>query len=142
VTMPRPDAEGERASRDRGAAFERFSRAVDGPMMILALAMIPLIVVPLIMDLSPGMDHALVAIDYLIWAAFTIEYVVKLCLAPDRWRFVKANIPDLIIVVVPMLRPCGYCGARGCCGCCAWPGWSPSPSRACMRSATFYAAAG
>jgi voltage-gated potassium channel len=105
LTTTRPDVEGERASRDRGAAFERFSRAVDGPMMILALAMIPLIVVPLIMDLSPGMDHALMAIDYLIWAAFTIEYVVKLCLAPDRWRFVKANIPDLVIVVVPMLRP-------------------------------------
>src|SRR6266545_2226512 len=74
-------------------------------MMILALAMIPLIVVPLIMDLSPGLDRALVAIDYLVWAAFTVEYVIKLYLAPDRWRFVKANIPDLVIVVVPMLRP-------------------------------------
>jgi voltage-gated potassium channel len=103
--MPRPDVEEERGTRDRGAAFERFSRAVDGPMTILALAMIPLIVVPLIMDLSPGADRALVAIDYLVWAAFTVEYVVKLCLAPDRWRFVKANIPDLVIVVVPMLRP-------------------------------------
>jgi hypothetical protein len=46
-----------------------------------------------------------VAIDYLAWAAFSAEYVIKLYLAPDRWRFVKANIPDLVIVVVPMLRP-------------------------------------
>jgi hypothetical protein len=38
--------------RDRGAAFERFSRAVDGPLTILALAMIPLLVLPLVMDLS------------------------------------------------------------------------------------------
>jgi voltage-gated potassium channel len=97
--------EGDRVRRDRGEAFERFSRAVDGPMMILALAMVPLIVVPLIVDLSPGMDRAFLAIDYLVWAAFAVEYVVKLCLAPDRWRFVKANIPDLVIVVVPMLRP-------------------------------------
>jgi voltage-gated potassium channel len=103
--MTSPDVQTERASKDRGEAFDRFSRLVDGPMMVLALVMIPLIIVPLIMDLSPGMDHALVAIDYLIWAAFTIEYVVKLWLAPDRWRFVKANIPDLVIVVVPMLRP-------------------------------------
>src|SRR6266498_2876741 len=109
-TMTRPDNQRERVSRDRGAAFERFSRAVDGPMMILALAMIPLIVVPLIMDLSPGADRALVAIDYLIWAAFTVEYVVKLCLAPDRWRIVKANISDLVIVVVPMLRPAAAAG--------------------------------
>jgi voltage-gated potassium channel len=103
--MTSPDVQAARASRDRGEAFERFSRAVDGPMMVLALAMIPLIVVPLIMDLSPAEDRALVAVDYLVWAAFTVEYVVKLWLAPDRWRFVKANIPDLVIVVVPMLRP-------------------------------------
>jgi voltage-gated potassium channel len=95
----------ERVTRDRGEGFERFSRAVDGPMTVLALAMIPLIVVPLIMDLSPGLDSAFVAIDYLVWAAFAVEYVVKLCLAPDRWRFFKRNIPDLVIVVVPMLRP-------------------------------------
>jgi voltage-gated potassium channel len=103
--MTSPDVQSERATRDRGEAFERFSRMVDGPMMILALAMIPLIIVPLIMDLSPDMDRALVAVDYLIWAAFTVEYVVKLWLAPNRWRFVKANIPDLVIVVLPMLRP-------------------------------------
>jgi hypothetical protein len=43
---------------DRAAAFERFSRAVDGPMMVLALAMIPLIVVPLVYDLSPAANSA------------------------------------------------------------------------------------
>jgi len=90
---------------DRAAAFERFSSAVDGPMMVLALAMIPLIVVPLVYDLSPAANSAFLAIDYLVWAAFAVEYVVKLWLAPDRWRFFKANIPDLLIVVVPMLRP-------------------------------------
>jgi len=103
--MSRVDAQRERAARERSEAFEQFSRVVDGPMMILALVMIPLILVPLVVDLSPAEDRALVAIDYLVWAAFAIEYVVKLWLAPDRWRFVKANIPDLIIVVVPMLRP-------------------------------------
>jgi voltage-gated potassium channel len=92
-------------TKDGGEAFQRFSRAVDGPLMVLALAMIPLIVVPLVVDLSPGQARAVLAVDYLIWAAFAVEYVVKLSLAPQRWRFVKANIPDLVIVVVPMLRP-------------------------------------
>jgi voltage-gated potassium channel len=93
------------AMSDRAAAFERFSRAVDGPMTVLALAMIPLIVVPLVYDLSPAANSAFLAVFYLVWAAFGVEYLIKLWLAPDRWRFVKANIPDLIIVVVPMLRP-------------------------------------
>ena len=45
------------------------------------------------------------AINYLGGAAFSVEYVIKLYLAPDRWRFVNANISDLVIVVVPILGP-------------------------------------
>jgi voltage-gated potassium channel len=92
-------------ARDRAAAFERFSRAVDGPMMVLALAMIPLIVVPLVLDLSPAIERALLSIDYVLWAVFAAEYGIKLSLAPDRRRFVATHIPDLIIVLVPILRP-------------------------------------
>jgi voltage-gated potassium channel len=91
--------------RDRGEAFERFSRAVDGPLTVLALLMVPLIVLPLVVDLSPGTESAFLAIDYLIWAVFATEYAIKLYLAPNRRRFVAHHIPDLIIVVVPMLRP-------------------------------------
>ena len=89
----------------REEAFERFSRAVDGPLMILALAMIPLLVLPLVVNLSPATERAFLAADYLIWAIFAVEYAVKLYLAPNRRRFVRRNIPDLILVVVPMLRP-------------------------------------
>jgi voltage-gated potassium channel len=91
--------------RDRAEAFERFSRAVDGPLTVLALAMIPLIVLPLVMNLSPAMERAFLAIDYLIWAIFAAEYAIKLYLTPNRRQFVLGHIPDLIIVVVPMLRP-------------------------------------
>jgi len=92
-------------ARDRAAAFERFSRAVDGPMTVLALVMIPLIVVPLVLDLSPATERAVLSIDYVLWAVFAAEYGIKLYLAPNRRRFVAHHIPDLIVVVVPMLRP-------------------------------------
>jgi hypothetical protein len=54
---------------DRGEAFERFSRIVDGPMIVLAMAMIPLIVVPVVVDLSPSLDRAFLAVDYVIWTS-------------------------------------------------------------------------
>ena len=63
-------------ARERGRAFERYSSVVDGPMMVLALAMVPLIVVPLVYDLSPAANSAFLAIDCLVWAAFAVEYVV------------------------------------------------------------------
>jgi len=73
--------------------------------MVLALAMIPLIVVPLVLDLSPATERAVLSIDYVLWAVFAAEYGIKLSLAPNRRRFVARHIPDLIIVLVPMLRP-------------------------------------
>jgi voltage-gated potassium channel len=57
------------------------------------------------MDLSPGTESVVLAIDYLIWAVFAGEYAIKLYLAPDRRQFVARHIPELVIVVVPMLRP-------------------------------------
>ena len=79
--------------RDRGAAFERFSRAVDGPLTVLALAMIPLIVLPLVVDLAPGTETAVLAIDYLIWAVFAAEYASKLYLAPTGANSSPATSP-------------------------------------------------
>jgi hypothetical protein len=68
-----------RVVRDRGEAFERFSRAVDGPLTVLALVMIPLIVLPLVMDLSPGTESAFLAIDYLIWARCSLPSTPSSC---------------------------------------------------------------
>jgi voltage-gated potassium channel len=67
--------------------------------------MIPLIVLPLVVDLPPATEGAFLAVDYLIWAIFAAEYATKLYLAPNRRRFVAHHVPDLIIVLVPMLRP-------------------------------------
>jgi voltage-gated potassium channel len=90
---------------ERQEAFDRFSRLVDGPMMVLALAMIPLLLVPVVIRLSPEVEQAFLMADYIIWAAFAIEYGVKLYLSPTRWQFVRRNIPDLVVIVVPFLRP-------------------------------------
>ncbi|MFD6948521.1 MULTISPECIES: ion transporter [unclassified Nocardiopsis] len=40
-----------------------------------------------------------------VWVVFAADYVTRLYLAPDRWRFVRENLLDLLIVVLPMLRP-------------------------------------
>src|SRR6266516_3253315 len=34
-----------------------------------------------------------------IWAVFFADYATRLILAPDRWRFVRQNIPDLIAII-------------------------------------------
>jgi voltage-gated potassium channel len=42
---------------------------------------------------------------YVLWAAFAIDYVVRLTLADQRPRWFVRHILDLAIVVLPFLRP-------------------------------------
>jgi voltage-gated potassium channel len=89
----------------RKQAFEGFSSAVEIPMLILAVVMIPVIIVPLVMHLSPGAQSIVDTLDYFIWTIFAFEYITRITLAPLRWHFFTHNLFDLVVVAVPMLRP-------------------------------------
>jgi voltage-gated potassium channel len=86
-------------------ALERFERQTAWPMMVLALAIIPLLVVPLLVDLPSGVESTFFAIDWLIWIAFVLEYGIRLYLAPNKRYFLSHNVIDLLFVLIPFLRP-------------------------------------
>lgn len=86
-------------------ALERFERRTALPMLVLSIAIVPLLVVPLVIDLSSSAEASVLAVDWLVWAAFAVEYGVRLYLAPRKWSFVKTNKLDLLVVVLPFLRP-------------------------------------
>jgi len=100
VKMPTKD-------RDwREVASQRVERALNLPMLVLAVLLIPVLVYPLtVRQLSPATRATLTTLDWLIWAFFAAEYLLRLAVAPRRWHFVKHNIPDLVLVAVPVLRP-------------------------------------
>jgi hypothetical protein len=72
-------------------ALDRFERQTAWPMMALALAIIPLLVVPLLVDLSPAAETTFLAIDWLILIAFVLEYGIRLYLAPNKRHFVSTT---------------------------------------------------
>jgi voltage-gated potassium channel len=53
---------------------------------------------------EPSAD-ALTFVIWLTWAAFGIDYIVKLMLAPQRRRWFLRHPMDLLIVVIPAARP-------------------------------------
>jgi len=61
--------------------------------------------VPLVTQLHGWVAFAFAGLDYFVWAAFAIEYGVKLWLAVEKWHFVKHHLLDLAMVAVPILRP-------------------------------------
>lgn len=89
-------------SEDRLHAIER---ATNVPLLLLALAMIPLLLVPMFADLSDGAERAVLAADWFIWAAFATDFGVKLVVAPRRVAYVRSHPLEAAMVVLPFLRP-------------------------------------
>ena len=86
-------------------AYDRFAKAVELPLTILALLWLPVLVLPYIVHLSPTVTATFEAIDFFVWAAFVVEYLVKLYLSPGRKRFVTHHWLDLAVIAVPIFRP-------------------------------------
>ncbi len=107
--MSRRRVKRERTRREippwRQEAFDQFSQAVQLPLLVLAVLMIPIIIVPLVTTLPHEVQSAFDTVDYFIWAVFVLEFAIRFMLAPRRWHFVTHNPFDLVVVAVPILRP-------------------------------------
>ena len=89
----------------RARAFEAVDRATELPLLALALAMVPLLVAPFVLDLSDRAETVALGLDWIIWALFAVELMVKTYLAPSRRSYLTSHWFDVVIVVVPFLRP-------------------------------------
>jgi voltage-gated potassium channel len=89
----------------RGELLESFEHRTEIPLLIAAVLLIPLVVVPIFVKLPPAGEVAFLVLDVLIWLAFAVEYGVRLYLTPEKWRFVRHEWADLLIIVIPVLRP-------------------------------------
>lgn len=86
-------------------ALDAFSARIDPWMMVLAVAWLPVLVVPLLTTVHGAPAAAMAGFDYAVWAAFGLEYAWKLRLAQDKGRFFRHHLLDLAVVAVPILRP-------------------------------------
>lgn len=74
-------------------------------MLVITIAWLPVLIVPLVTRVHGAVAASLLAINFTVWALFALEYIVKFALAPDRGHYFKTHILELVIVVVPFLRP-------------------------------------
>lgn len=87
------------------AAYRRVEQALERPLLVLSVAFVPVLLAPVVLDLSAQVAQALEVAAWLIWGVFALEYLALLWLAPDRWAMVRTHKLDLLIVVLPFLRP-------------------------------------
>jgi voltage-gated potassium channel len=95
-----------RVSRWRRPTAERLDQLLALPMLALTVMFLIVMVLPVVCpNLPPGARSALGPIDLGIWAAFLAEYLARLFVAPNRLAFILRNPLDLLLVVIPVLRP-------------------------------------
>lgn len=85
-------------------------------MLVLTGVFLVVMVLPVLYPGLPPQAHAdLAATDLGIWAAFLLEYLARLFVAPNRMTFITHNVLDLLLVVITVLRPLRLLRWSGCC---------------------------
>jgi voltage-gated potassium channel len=79
--------------------YARLTKALEWPMALLALAVIP----ALLLDngsATPQTHMMAMAVNWFVWVAFCAEFALRLSVAPERKTFVKRSWFDLLIIAV------------------------------------------
>jgi voltage-gated potassium channel len=84
----------------------RWERRTQRPLFALALAFAVAYAVPIVdPDAGDEVVSACLAVEWVVWGAFALDYVVRLVLAERRAEFVRGHWLDLCAVVLPLLQP-------------------------------------
>ncbi|MHB9753985.1 potassium channel family protein [Streptomyces sp. BYX5S] len=87
-------------------AQARWERHTQRPLFALALVFAVAYAVPIVRpDAARGLIEACTAVEWVVWGAFALDYVVRFSLAPDRWHFVCTHRLDLLAVLLPLVQP-------------------------------------
>lgn len=85
---------------------QRWEDKADWPLTIAAVLFLIAYAAPI---LRPDLVSPLPAICQLVtwgaWALFVVDYFARLALSRNRAAFVRGNVLDLAVVVLPLLRP-------------------------------------
>jgi voltage-gated potassium channel len=93
-------------NRDGGERVQRWERHTGRWLVLLAVLFLVVYAVPILWPgLPPHWQWACHATNWVIWALFIGDYLVRVAWADDRWHFVRTHPFDLAVLALPMLRP-------------------------------------
>jgi voltage-gated potassium channel len=98
----------KQASEDisrREELLHRIERITEMPLLVLAFAMIPLLLGPLLWELSAQEEATFLILDYFIWALFAVDLIVKTAISPHRLAYLRRHWLEVLVVVIPFFRP-------------------------------------
>lgn len=76
------------------------------PLLLLALAFLIAYAWPVLDPrLGPDLETVCVVASWTVWAAFGVDLVIRLVLADSRRRYARRHWYDVLLLVLPVLRP-------------------------------------
>ncbi|MEU6098151.1 potassium channel family protein [Streptomyces sp. NPDC047079] len=91
---------------EQQSAQARWESHTQRPLLALAVAFAVAYAVPIVdSDASPALTTGCVVVEWVVWAAFAADYLVRLALSDRRREFVRTHWLDLCAVVLPILQP-------------------------------------
>lgn len=86
--------------------LERYERHAEIPLLLLAVAFLIAYAWPVLDPrLDPDVATTLLVASWTVWAAFAIDFAVRIVLADRRWAYARSHWYDVALIVLPMLRP-------------------------------------
>lgn len=86
--------------------LERYELRAEPLLLVAALLFCVAFAWPII---DPNLRHSwreiCALVDTVIWFIFLFDYLFRLLITPKRWIYVKRNLVDLLILVLPIFRP-------------------------------------
>ncbi len=89
----------------REELLHHIERLTELPLLVFSFAMIPLLIGPLIWELSPSEESVFLTLDWFIWASFAVDMGIKFVIAPQRLPYLRRHWLEVLVVVVPFFRP-------------------------------------
>ncbi|GGH47529.1 potassium channel family protein [Microbacterium album] len=84
---------------------ERWEKLTGWPLTAAALVYLAAYSVEVLAQPRGASAVAVEAVIWVTWALFAIDYAAQLLLAQERWVWFRRHLLDLLVVVLPMLRP-------------------------------------
>ncbi|MGW6706383.1 potassium channel family protein [Streptomyces sp. NPDC054956] len=84
----------------------RWERRTQTPLLVLALGFALAYAVPIVVpDASADVHRACTHAEWVVWAAFAVDYLMRLGLSDSKRAFVRTHWMDLAAVLLPMIQP-------------------------------------
>ena len=83
----------------------KWEKAAEKPMIIISLLFLVVLILPSAHPLTPTWRSHLNRLDLTIWVIFAVDYFGKLVVSKYRRQFFKTHLFEMLIVILPFLRP-------------------------------------